>query len=284
MIIHSGAGISGCNIQLIENSIVRKVSPSIEYNDRLKSQMEKQLYFNMPISVDITVPNVLANGYINDLFYFDMEYINGVLFNEMFHRISIKELDEYFQILRRYLNRPNYLYYDKIELENIIVNKLLSLKSKSQYKKLIKWVLNNIHIEKTLVKGYCHGDLTFSNILFLPGQFCFLDFLDSYIESPIMDFVKLKQDLYYGWYLNFLPMDEIYLARSKQIFKYMWKRIEEEWSEIINTELFHILDVINYLRIEPYITTTLQANVLNKIIGETVIYAKFNSSNGRKLQ
>ena len=35
-------GHSGCNVVLYDNNIVRKVSPTLEYNHRLKIQMEKQ--------------------------------------------------------------------------------------------------------------------------------------------------------------------------------------------------------------------------------------------------
>ena len=42
--------------------------------------------------------------------------------------------------------------------------------------------------------GTCHGDLTFSNILFNGNNYYLIDFLDSFIESPLLDIVKLRQD------------------------------------------------------------------------------------------
>ena len=47
--------------------------------------------------------------------------------------------------------------------------------------------------------GRCHGDLTFSNILFSGTNYYFIDFLDSFIEAPLMDIVKLRQDTSHGW-------------------------------------------------------------------------------------
>ena len=47
--------------------------------------------------------------------------------------------------------------------------------------------------------GVCHGDLTFSNILFNGNNYYLIDFLDSFIESPIMDMVKLRQDTAHLW-------------------------------------------------------------------------------------
>jgi len=283
MITHNlHVGISGCDLQLIQNSVVRKISPSEEYNDRLENQMKKQLLFNMPVD-NIIVPRVLGQGNLNGLFYFDMEYINGSLFNETFQRISKSELEYHLQTLMSYLSRPNYLFYTRNEMKDIVVTKLVNLRKKSQYKKLIDWMVDGIawdNIKDIIPKGYCHGDLTFSNILFVDDNLCFLDFLDSYIESPIMDVIKLKQDLYYGWYLNFLPVDFIYVTRMKQVFRHLWSQIEQEYSKMIHTELFDVFDIINYLRIEPYITTDLQLEVLQKTIKDTVIYEKFNCSDG----
>ena len=37
--------------------------------------------------------------------------------------------------------------------------------------------------------GICHGDLTFSNILFNGNNYYLIDFLDSFIEYPLMDIV-----------------------------------------------------------------------------------------------
>jgi hypothetical protein len=125
----------------------------------------------------------------------------------------------------------------------------------------------------------CHGDLTFSNILFSKNKIYVIDFLDSYIDSYVMDIVKLKQDLVHNWYLNGMNIDANEVTRIKQIFNYMWKHIEIEFGYIINTVLFDILDVINFLRIEPYITTESQSIALQNAIGGTRLYEKFNSTN-----
>ena len=50
MLVKKLKGHSGCKVELhidkeLERKFVRKISPSIEYNNRLKSQMKKQLLF-----------------------------------------------------------------------------------------------------------------------------------------------------------------------------------------------------------------------------------------------
>lgn len=48
--------------------------------------------------------------------------------------------------------------------------------------------------------GSCHGDLTLSNLILSPSNTLYLiDFLPTFLESPLQDAAKIKQDLYYGW-------------------------------------------------------------------------------------
>jgi hypothetical protein len=50
-------------------------------------------------------------------------------------------------------------------------------------------------------EGFCHGDLTFSNIL-VDGKsrrIAAFDFLDSFVESPLQDIAKIRQDTSYYW-------------------------------------------------------------------------------------
>jgi hypothetical protein len=49
--------------------------------------------------------------------------------------------------------------------------------------------------------GECHGDLTLTNLLIASKveQIYLLDFLSCFIESPLQDIVKLRQDTYFHW-------------------------------------------------------------------------------------
>ncbi len=48
--------------------------------------------------------------------------------------------------------------------------------------------------------GDCHGDLTLSNVILDPlAGVTLIDFLDTYLETPLQDVAKLKQDFIYGW-------------------------------------------------------------------------------------
>jgi hypothetical protein len=48
--------------------------------------------------------------------------------------------------------------------------------------------------------GACHGDLTLSNLIFNPVDgILLIDFLHTYLESPLQDVAKVRQDYDYGW-------------------------------------------------------------------------------------
>lgn len=280
-------GISGCAVQLMDDFIIRKTSSSEEYNNRLYQQYLKQNWFSTKTWENIVIPVTLHSGYSSkNLFYFDMEYINGKLFTDIFHLSSIKDLTLYSSILSKYLQKCQLETSIKLgEVKWELIKKLSHLTTSSRYSVFIDYIIREIgHIDFQCIKQtLCHGDLTFSNILFMNDKLCFLDFLDSYIESYVIDIIKLKQDLYYEWYLNFLPLDDVYRTRMRQIFQYLWRRLEDEHHEIMNTDAFHILDVVNYLRIEPYLTTEHEHAILDTTIRKTQIYEKFNRSNGGQI-
>jgi hypothetical protein len=51
--------------------------------------------------------------------------------------------------------------------------------------------------------GPCHGDLTLSNVLVSPtkNKVSLIDFLDSFVDTPLVDLAKIRQDTKHGWSL-----------------------------------------------------------------------------------
>ena len=65
--------------------------------------------------------------------------------------------------------------------------------------------LNQITTGISLPVGPCHGDLTLSNIIYEnSGQLKLIDFLHTYLESPIQDVCKIDQDYRFGWSFRYL--------------------------------------------------------------------------------
>ena len=100
--------------------------------------------------------------------------------------------------------------------------------------------------------GVCHGDLTFSNVLFCGQQYCLIDFLDSFIETPLQDIVKLRQDSQYLW--SCLMYQQPYDAlRLKLISEYVDERLDKHFSQYDwYKEHYEMLQLMNMLRILPY--------------------------------
>ena len=211
-----------------------------------------------------------------------MEYIKSCSYYEYFSTISpakIKNIknfiDEYFQFLIY-----NSHQYKKEVASNKIRNKLLTLKN-SNCEFLIQFIVDYLDkIDINIRKSFCHGDLTVSNILFHPRKIYLIDFLDSYIDTFIIDLIKLKQDLYYHWILK---VNNISNLRITQSFNCIWDYIETKYNHYLDTDIFHVLEILNFLRIEPYLTNNNQRVILNSIIEKTYLYEEFARSYGREV-
>lgn len=96
--------------------------------------------------------------------------------------------------------------YEELIKTKIFIEKLEAVFSATQDSQL-KQIINNCH--KVLISlpdefsfpiGPCHGDLTLSNIILDPlSGITLIDFLETYLETPLQDVAKLKQDFIYGW-------------------------------------------------------------------------------------
>lgn len=96
----------------------------------------------------------------------------------------------------------------------------------------------------------------------------------------LCDLVKIKQDLYYLWSLKIQNLSSV---RMIQTYRYIWEKLEERYEYYIEKISFDVLDAINILRIEPYLTNPQQTIILNKVITSTKLYEEFDSSYGREI-
>jgi hypothetical protein len=275
--IHNG--LSGCKLEIIGGGVLRKYSPSIDYNQRLIKQVDKQILFSKFILKNIDTPKVLGT-ISNQLYSFDMEYIPGLSSHEYFSSVNICGVEFVIQTLFDYFDYFSNNIRD-LNINNKVIEKIDSLQNKTKYPDYLKYLRTYIDNNQIIVpKTFCHGDLTFNNIIFHKNRLFFIDFLDSYVDSFFCDIVKLKQDLYYLWSLK--VQDEETL-RIVQIYSYIWEKINQRYKKYIDTKGFEILDVMNSLRIEPYLTNENQRDILDTIIKSTQLYEKFNHSNGREI-
>ena len=275
-------GLSGCPIVMNLSGSITKYSSSVEYNNRLLRQAEKQIDFYSKNIENVGCPRVISIKK-GDIFSFEMDYISGSNYLDFLGYASPEYIDFFSDSILKYLKqvrKESSGFYKSDECRKACLNKLESLDSFSEYREFYKYLVEKIGgtdfvgIDKT----FCHGDLTLSNILFTTETIFFLDFLDSFIESWLVDLVKLKQDLFYLWGL-YREKDNLDL-RSTQVSLYIWDTLVSEYRGVVNSDEFKIIEVMNFLRILPYVKNKRDLLILSDIIKKTPLYEEFNNTNG----
>lgn len=197
-------GYSGCKVILVEEKegrggFVRKTSSSIDYNDRLRIQKNKQECFK---SEFVKTPKVFNEGYDDEgLYYFDMEYIHGMALSEYIKVIEVGKIKGFIEIMIRCLN-PSVREEEGPE-NNIFADKISKLKRELPYgesKRITKCIdaLSN-HKWNLFSKSNCHGDLTLENIIVRNDELYLIDFLDSFYDSWLIDVSTVLQDVQCLW-------------------------------------------------------------------------------------
>ena len=270
-------GLSGCSLELINDRVLRKYSPTTDYNPRLLSQADKQVVFGSRIYKNIDAPKVYdiqKNPFLKN--YFDMEYISGKNFEDFFSIASVNDIEFVISTLFDYFDTLISTARN-IDATKQILDKIDSLKEKSSYQKYIEFLRKYVEDRRIIIPHtFCHGDLTFANIIFHQNRLFFIDFLDCYVDTFLSDLVKLKQDLHHLWAVK---NQDVYTVRIHQIYEYIWDKLEVRYADYL-TESFHILDVLNALRIEPYLTSDSQRVILEGIVKSTELYAISYCSDG----
>ena len=178
-----------------------------------------------------------------------------------------KDINHFIETFIDYINKE----LDECEIKSvdksIFIDKFNSVKNNCENNELtknnkkVKVILNdcekkfnNLPDKIYLPCNICHGDLTFSNILFTSNKFYFIDYLDSFIETPIQDIVKLRQDTKYFW-STLMYTKKYDIVRLNMIFNYIDNKINNyfENNNEYYVKYYEILQVMNILRILPYV-------------------------------
>jgi thiamine kinase-like enzyme len=253
---------------LIPPGVIRKKVTSPSYGERLIKQAEKQIDFVNLNKSSFKSPKVYN---IKREFpqFFDMEYVPGSSFNEYLKFASSSDVDLVLNSIFEFLDLQ-FSNSKLLEANEVILNKLRNLRIKSNYRTLVDRLIEICTKQKIIIpNSNCHGDLTLANMLFKDKHVYLIDFLDSYLDSVLIDLAKLKQDLYHYW--SPILSGETQL-RTYNICDYMWEKLENRYKiELLNPS-FAIIECINLIRIEPYLNGEFQRNLLDEMIRRVDAY------------
>lgn len=268
-------GHSNFNINIINmNNNYYLCKSSNNYNDalRLIKQIDKQESHNKLF--DFKTPEIYYKSEIakDNKNCFMMEYMNNCTdcftYIQHNHFFAVEKLFIFLKkIIEKYILSSTYKKIDN----NTLLDKILSIKQHiitlnseniftESDNKVINKSLNYLENKSNEICniqipiGFCHGDLTLSNMLFdeINNELYLIDFLDSFIESPIIDIVKLRQDTKFFWTIQMCNMN-IDNTKIKIIMNYLDSKIDKFYSQYSFYKLsYKYFEIMNLLRVLQY--------------------------------
>jgi len=239
-------------------------------SSRLHAQYLKQRSF--PSSVHIQIPKIIFpwNGEA-----FSMEYVPSMPLGKYFQTASVSELancgDKIVSFIKDQIaksqisNTP--LNHD-LDLLEKIKNMKTSLTGSNH--KIVQRAAEILELWSSSIPqliGPNHGDFSFENILINPrsNEVWLVDFLDSPIESPLLDIGRILIDSEHGWWGS-----GIYpLASEKIAGNFLGMRIRTECELIgITSSQLSFFKMFTALRIIPYTTNPLRMAILLDLVNE----------------
>jgi len=257
-------GQSQFKLELIKNAegfFMKKSSKNGLYAPRLLAQCKKQIEFRNAILNDckmkslFEIPEVLEQGFN----YFLMPFYRGKSVLDIFEKGDISFLNEMVNKIFLFIDwefkkciYTKDVKRDILEKLNSLMKKIYDMRILNIIESLIKIVDNSKLI--IVPVGVCHGDFTLSNFIF-SNKIILIDFLDSFVESPIQDIAKLLQELKLRWTLK-MSQTKRDVTKIKISYEHLSHLIEQK----IDCEFYKYLAIINLfykitlLRIVPYLS------------------------------
>ena len=241
-------GYSGCMVEM-ERKYIVKTSPPTYPKKRLRRQAEKQELYKYLLKeklYNIEIPIVFSISDENDITKVKFQYFGGPTLTDGIINNLIYDYKYYFSKLLNYIDweiDKSVEYNFKNEMDE---------KFKELYLKTgIDPIPFRLSKEDTYtgLAGYCHGDLCFDNVICSNNKTVLIDFLDTYIDSPLQDIAKIRQDTYH--YLTLYRKNSLNTDNIEKM-KELDNIILDKYKHIIQTPLYKEIEQFTLWRIIPY--------------------------------
>jgi hypothetical protein len=246
-------GHSGQEVELLDGAIVRKTAYGADRH-RLKRQIEKQAGFQHGMAHPgdrVRAPHVVRTVMELDSFAADMEYITGKDFVQFLVDADRESLLAFAGTIIAFVE-ANLARSADADVTNEVLSKLGELEGRGVPARFIEAGRRSCAEPVIIPLGPCHGDLTLSNILFKGSQIYLIDFLDCFVESPIHDLVKIRQDTRFGWSLMLYdaPFDE---TKVRVALRFLDREFAAAFAGHLWCQRhYEFFQALNFMRIFPY--------------------------------
>ena len=277
-------GHSGCDISVVREQDVLYVYKSTydaKYVERLLKQAAKQRLASEAEYQHIRVPKIFDVVSDEQRATVKMQYVYSKNFVEYFEQSGFEQIDylihaiEYFvekELLSSPVQRvPRAVFVEKFE---DVRRKTLCKPEMADDEQIGDLMQRSAAVFESMGDweipvGLCHGDLTFSNILFNGNNYFLIDFLDSYVETPLQDIVKIRQDTSYRW-SQLMYTHSYDSVRMRIIFDKIDHEIDTYFSQRYEwyRHFYKPMQLMNLLRILPYATEQSVIDYLKTIISQ----------------
>lgn len=261
-------GHSGCQIDVVPeggNLYVYKSTSDPKYLDRLALQAKKQQLAGQVEYQHIRVPKIFDVERNDKNTVIKMQYVYSKNFIEFFEQAGFEQIEYLIHALEYFIEYEIGQSHLEIVKAKVFQDKFADVQSKCKNNQLL---VGDSEIDSILSKsqklfselpdielpvGLCHGDLTFSNILFNGNNYYLIDFLDCFVETPLQDIVKIRQDTAFRW--SQLMYTKRYDAVRLHI---VCDKIDEEIDRYFSEKYswyktcYPVMQLMNILRILPY--------------------------------
>jgi hypothetical protein len=262
-------GKSGCNLEIINKDFdffLKKFSKNIDGNVRLVIQANKQIEFYKQNEHPFIKSPEITSVYVGtptELAYIEMRYIIGKNIIAFLGESDISVINRFIENILSYLDHI---------FKNVKSGKIDAVAKKTEQidfldfpqKERIMRILKRLP-EEELPQGLCHGDFTMANMVLTNSMIYAVDFLNTYIDSPILDLLSIRQDTRHLWSCL---LSQTYPCRVVETLKYIDKIISERYDWVIENEWYRYLSLMNYVRMYPFNTEKHTTEFINNCILE----------------